>query len=344
MNKNIHKLDIVYYIISFSISVFLECAKYTIQQDWLLGMAYLFSVQKKYIKEVHNVLIELPQTMLYIQTSMYYYCLELHKSLYKDYYFTDLYLFDPLSLMLKTMNIAHKCKRFDIYKLFKYWQTCLFKNYGINKTEFLESNQEAKNDSETEDNKESDEFNIAQIQSSSISIEKPEKKEIKENSSHIEETNIKKSLSELDDKNDVEWTDNWGNFSDEDIIEHVGNKKHILNQELYVENNTSLLKDIGECTTEKDRFEAFEKIFNKIRSVDHFYEVKVLLLQWPKFKDPEYTKINNHPILRMLKIANAYITEKDKNKHSKQIFGEYKELIKALSSMNVNFIILIIKL
>ncbi|KAK9304884.1 hypothetical protein QLX08_003941 [Tetragonisca angustula] len=315
--------------------LFLECAKYTIQQDWLLGMAYLFSVQKKYIKEVHNVLIELPQTMLYIQTSMYYYCLELHKSLYKDYYFTDLYLFDPLSLMLKTMNIAHKCKRFDIYKLFKYWQTCLFKNYGINKTEFLESNQEAKNDSETEDNKESDEFNIAQIQSSSISIEKPEKKEIKENSSHIEETNIKKSLSELDDKNDVEWTDNWGNFSDEDIIEHVGNKKHILNQELYVENNTSLLKDIGECTTEKDRFEAFEKIFNKIRSVDHFYEVKVLLLQWPKFKDPEYTKINNHPILRMLKIANAYITEKDKNKHSKQIFGEYKELIKALSSMNV---------
>ncbi|KAK1127326.1 hypothetical protein K0M31_003870 [Melipona bicolor] len=315
--------------------LFLECAKCTIQQDWLLGMSYLFSVQKKYIKEVHNVLIELPQTMLYIQTSMYYYCLELHKSLYKDYYFTDLYLFDPLSLMLKTMNIAHKCKRFDIYKPFKYWQTCLFENYGINKTEFLESNQEAKNDSETEDNKESDEFNIAQIQSSSISIEKPEKKEIKKNSSHIEETDIKKSLSELDDKNDVEWTDNWGNFSDEDIIEHVGSKKNILNRELYIENNTSLLKDIGECTTEKDRFEAFEKIFNKIRSVDHFYDVKALLLQWPKFKDPEYTKINNHPILKMLKIANAYITEKDKSKHSKQIFGEYKELIEALSSMNV---------
>lgn len=329
-------------IISFFILVFLECTKYTIQQDWLLGMAYLFSVHKNYIEEIHNVLMELPQTMLYIQTSVYYYCLELYKSTYKDYYFTDLYSFNPLSLILKTMNTAHKCKKFDIYKPFEYWQTCLFKSCGINKTEFLELHHDIKteNDDKIEDHKKLDEFNIVQTQSSSVSTGKSKGEEVStENSRRNEKDKIKMSSSESNDKNDIEWTDNWGNFSDEDIIENVGNKKDILNKELCIENNTSLIKDIGECITEKDRFEAFEKIFNKIRNVDHFYEAKKLLLQWPQFEDSQYTKVNKHPILKMMKLVNAFIMEKDKNKHSKQSFEEYKELIEGLSSKNVNFLL-----
>ncbi|XP_071861564.1 NBAS subunit of NRZ tethering complex isoform X2 [Bombus fervidus] len=318
--------------------LFLECTKYTIQQDWLLGMAYLFSVHKKYIEEIHNVLMELPQTMLYIQTSMYYYCLELYKSTYKDYYFTDLYSFDPLSLILKTMSTAHKCKKSNIYEPFEYWQTCLFQSCGINKTEFLELHHDIKteNDDKIEDHQKSDEFNIVQEQSSSVFTGKSKEEEIStENSRRNEKDKIKMSSSESNDKNDIEWTDNWGNFSDEDIIENVGNKKDILNQELCIENNTSLIKDIGECATEKDRFETFEKIFSKIRNVDHFYEAKKLLLQWPQFEDSQYTKVNKHPILKMMKLVNVFIMEKDKNKHSKQSFEEYKELIEALSSTNV---------
>lgn len=315
----------------FLISVFLECAKYTIQQDWLLGMAYLFSVQKNYISEIHNILTEFPQIELYIQTLMYYYCLELYKTLHKN--FENLYLYSPLSLMWKMMSVIHKCKGSDIYESFKYLQTCFFKKYGIKNITFSEINQEIEDSSKVEEHKERDEFNIALSQNSNQSIEKL--KEEKISTENLQYDNrITRNVSESNDKNDVEWTDNWGNFSDEDVIENVENGKSMLNQKMYIE-NISLTKDIGECVTEKERFETFEKMFNKIQNIDHFYEVKKLLLQWPKFEDSEYIKIDKHPILKMMKIVNTYIVEKEKNKYNKQIFEEYKELIKILSSTNV---------
>lgn len=311
--------------------LFLECAKYTIQQDWLLGMAYLFSVQKNYISEVHNILTEFPQIELYIQTLMYYYCLELYKTLHKN--FENLYLYSPLSLMWKMMSVIHKCKESDIYESFKYLQTCFFKRYGIKNITFFEINQEIEDNSKVEDYKERDKFNISLSQNSNQSIEKL--KEEKISTENLQYDNrLTRNVSESNDKNDVEWTDNWGNFSDEDVIENVANGKSTLNQKMYIE-NISLTKDIGECVTEKERFEAFEKIFNKIQNIDHFYEVKKLLLQWPKFEDSEYIKVDKHPILKMMKIVNIYIVEKEKNKHNKQIFEEYKELIKTLSSTNV---------
>lgn len=317
----------------FLISVFLECAKYTIQQDWLLGMAYLFSVQKNYISEIHNILTEFPQIELYIQTLMYYYCLELYKTLYKN--FENLYLYSPLSLMWKMMSVIHKCRESDIYESFKYLQTCFFKRYGIKKTAFFEINQEIEDTSKIEEYKKRDEFNITLTQNLNQSIEKLKEKKISTQNLQYDRNRITQNVSKSNDKNDIEWTDNWGNFSDEDVVENVENGKNNLNQKKYIE-NISLTKDIGECVTEKERFEAFEKIFNKIRNIDHFYEVKKLLLQWPKFENSEYIKVDKHPILKMMKIVNIYIVEKEKNKHNKQIFEEYKELIKILSSTNVN--------
>lgn len=262
---------------------------------------------------------------------MYYYCLELYKTLHKN--FENLYLYSPLSLIWKMMSVIHKCKESDIYESFKYLQTCFFKRYGIKNITFFEINQEIEDNSKVEDYKERDKFNISLSQNSNQSIEKL--KEEKISTENLQYDNrLTRNVSESNDKNDVEWTDNWGNFSDEDVIENVANGKSTLNQKMYIE-NISLTKDIGECVTEKERFEAFEKIFNKIQNIDHFYEVKKLLLQWPKFEDSEYIKVDKHPILKMMKIVNIYIVEKEKNKHNKQIFEEYKELIKTLSSTNV---------
>ncbi|XP_076751683.1 NBAS subunit of NRZ tethering complex [Xylocopa sonorina] len=308
--------------------LFLECAKYTIQQDWLLGMAYLFSTQKTCIGEVHKLFTELPRTKLYIETAMYYYSLELYKSLYTD--FKNLYLFNPLSLIWKASSIAHKCRDPTIYKHFKYWQIRLFHSYGIKDAESFKANEEIK-DSDIKSYKSTDVLDAELIQSASVPIDELEDEG---NLHHGRKSKLKQNLAEFDDKNDLEWTDDWGNFSDEDIIENVGSKTNLLDQQLYME-NVSLLKDIGECATEKDRFEAFEDLFNKIRSVDHFYEVKKLLLQWPKFEDPEYMKVNKHPILKMMKIVNVYIAEEDKNKQNKLVLQEYKDLIEALSSTSM---------
>ncbi|XP_034172180.2 NBAS subunit of NRZ tethering complex isoform X2 [Osmia lignaria lignaria] len=295
--------------------LFLECAKYTMQEDWLLGICYLFSVQKNYIKEVQNVLVELPETELYTQTAIYYYCLELHKSLYKD--FKNLYSFNPLSLIWKVINVAHKSKESDTYEYFKYWQKRMFNNHGIQDTQFSESNQIIEDYTDKKDNE------CIQKSNSTI-IESNDKKKSIENS----------NLSESGVNHDVEWTDDWGNFSDEEIVENIDDKTNVLEHELCTDNSVILLKDIGKCLTEKDRFDAFKRVFNKIRNADDFYEVKRMLIQWPKFEDPEYTQLDKHPVLQMMKILSLHVTEGGKGK-DKRIFQEYKELIERLSSENM---------
>nr|XP_034172180.1 neuroblastoma-amplified sequence-like isoform X2 [Osmia lignaria] len=295
--------------------LFLECAKYTMQEDWLLGICYLFSVQKNYIKEVQNVLVELPETELYTQTAIYYYCLELHKSLYKD--FKNLYSFNPLSLIWKVINVAHKSKESDTYEYFKYWQKRMFNNHGIQDTQFSESNQIIEDYTDKKDNE------CIQKSNSTI-IESNDKKKSIENS----------NLSESGVNHDVEWTDDWGNFSDEEIVENIDDKTNVLEHELCTDNSVILLKDTGKCLTEKDRFDAFKRVFNKIRNADDFYEVKRMLIQWPKFEDPEYTQLDKHPVLQMMEILSLHVTEGGKGK-DKRIFQEYKELIERLSSENM---------
>ncbi|KZC12834.1 PREDICTED: neuroblastoma-amplified sequence-like [Dufourea novaeangliae] len=299
--------------------LFLECAKHTIQEDWLLGMSYLFSIQKNCIKETQHILTELAQTELYSQTAMYYYSLVLHKQLYRD--FENLYLFKPLSLMRKIINIAHKYKESDIYEGFKYWQTRLLNGQEVDDFKFFDSNQIV------EDNP---------IQSSMIISEesKEEKRSTEELTSQIDgKDKVNKNYSESNIKDEVEWTNDWGNFSDEDIGETIENKKNIPEHEADID-SISLAKEIGDCKMEKDRFEAFERVHDKIRTENHYYEIKEILLQWPKFNDPVYTTIDKHPILKMMKLAIVCIHENDKN-YNKQIFQEYKDLMEALSSQDV---------
>ncbi|XP_076667874.1 NBAS subunit of NRZ tethering complex isoform X2 [Andrena cerasifolii] len=311
--------------------LFLECARYTMREDWPLGMSYLFSVQRNCIKEAQSVLMELPQTELYIQSAIYYYSLELHRRLYRDC--ENLYLFNPWNLIWKVMNVAQKCKDSDIYESFKYWQARLFNDQEIEESKFYESNQIIEDSDEAD--KKGEQLNTDRILASTLISEESEKEDKSAESltARIDGTNrMVENLSESDGKNDVEWTDDWGNFSDEEVIETVGNKSI---PELRIEANISLIKDIGECATEQDRFEAFEKVFEKIRSADNYFQIKEILLRWPKFKSPEYKTVDKHPILKMMTLVHVYISEEDKSKYNSQIFQEYRELINALSSEDV---------
>lgn len=283
-------------------------------EDWLLGMSYLFSIQKNCTMETQNVLVELPQTELYTQTAIYYYCLELHKRLYRD--FENLYLFTPLNLIWKIINVTCNSKDSDIYENFKYWQARLLAGQEVENTTFFDTNKVVEENEKTENYEESKELKTDSIEK--LTLQTVDKNEIDEN------------FSELYARDEIEWTN--GNFSDED----VESEKNVSEHELNIDNNIPLTKDIGECTTEKDRFEAFEKMFNRIRNADHFHEIKEMILQWPKFNNPAYTTIDKHPIIKIMKLVNVYITEKDSNKHNKQIFQEYKMLIKTLSSLDVS--------
>ncbi|XP_053978605.1 NBAS subunit of NRZ tethering complex-like isoform X1 [Hylaeus volcanicus] len=309
----------------------LECARYTMEDDWLLGMSYLFSIEKNSIIETQNVLTEFPQTELYTQTALYYYCLELHKRLYRD--FENLYLFNPISLIRKIINVAHKSRNADIYENFKYWQTRLLADQQLEGTTFFDTNQIAENSVTTKEL----ELETEPIQSSTLHPGKSQKKTMttEKSSSQIEGKNeIKLGFSESSVKGEVEWTHDWGNFSDEDV-ETFESKKDIPKHESSIDHNIPLTKDIGECATEKDRFEAFEKMFNRVHNIDHFHEIKEIMLRWPKFNDPAYTTIDKHPVLKLMKLVNVYITEEDKSKHNKQIFQEYRMLIEALSSLDM---------
>nr|XP_033341499.1 neuroblastoma-amplified sequence-like isoform X1 [Megalopta genalis] len=308
--------------------LFLECAKHTLREDWLLGIAYLFSIQKNYVKEIQDVLTELPQTELHVQTAMYYYSLELHKKLYGDT--ENLYLFSPLSLIQKMINAMKKCKESEMYESFKYWQSRFLNNQETDDIKFFDSNQIIE-ENDREDHEERVEHDNDLIQSPVCEEFKEQKKSAEKSISQLD-GEIKKDYKD-DDKGDMEWTDDWGNFSDEEVVETVNKKQNIPKQKPCIEDDISFTKEIGDCATEEDRFKAFENVYDKIQSKDHFNEMKGIVLKWPKFSNPEYTAVDKHPIYKMMKLINVYETETDASKQ-KQIFQEYKDLMAALSSLD----------
>lgn len=305
------------------------------REDWLLGMSYLFILQKNHIKEVQDILMGLPETDLYTQSGMYYYSLELHKRFYRN--IENLYLFKPLSVIWKTINIAHKCKDSDINEILKYWQARLLNDQDIEEPTFFESNQTLEDNYKIEDYEKSEESDTGPTQSSTLTSEVSKKVSTENLTLRIDDQyQMKDNLAESEAKEDVEWTDDWGNFSDEDVADTIANKKNIPENKFRADTNVSLIRDIGNCATEEDRFTAFERVFDKIKTADHFHEIKEVLLRWPKFTKSEYASVDKHPILKMMKLVNVYVPEKYKNNYNKQIFQEYRGLIEALSSEDVS--------
>ncbi|KYN08466.1 Neuroblastoma-amplified sequence [Cyphomyrmex costatus] len=310
----------------------LECAKHTMSNDWLLSMAYLLSLNRDRILDAQTIFIDLPQTELYIQTALYYYSLELYKKLYTNC--EKLYLYNPLDLVKTMLIAAHKSEECDIVKALQYWQSHLLleahisnmKQVKVKDINTLELEQITTHAHSEETVKISKSINEEQV-----SVECVDVTNIPSNSKANED--LKTVIS--GDIDTVEWTDDWGDFSDDSMEANNDKKDKIRSKEISQEEPVlSLDCTIAEYETEEDRFKLFKKRFNQINNLEQYQEVKRMILQWPKFNVPEHTTIDNHPVLKMMKVIIALI-ESNTTDFEEKILKEYEKLIELLESKEI---------
>lgn len=305
----------------------LECAKHTIADDWLLGMMYLLNLNRDHILDAQEVFVNLPQTELYIQTALYYYSLELYKKLYTNY--EKLYLYKPLDLIRNMIVVAQNSEECDIVKVLRYWQslTSGAQNTNMEQTKVKDiTTLETKQDSTCIYSEET-----VQKTAKLKNEEHESVKQIDVNNPNSESENLKPTIS--DNKIDIEeWTDDWGDFSDDSTEATIDEQDKIRSQE---ETVTPIDHAITKCVTEEDRFRLFQKLFNQINNLEQYQELKEIVLQWPRFSMPEHITLDDHPILKMMKIIITLITKVDTINFEKRILQEYKELIGLLVSKEV---------
>ncbi|XP_039307563.1 neuroblastoma-amplified sequence isoform X2 [Solenopsis invicta] len=304
----------------------LECAKHTISDDWLLGMAYLLSLNRDRILDAQTIFVNLPQFELYMQTALYYYSLELYKKLYTDC--EKLYLNSPLDLMKTMIIAAQKSEECDIVKALQYWQS-----YLLGGAQIININQ-MKDISPFELGQSSTHVHSVKI-SKTINEEQESAKCVDTNdilSNSKADEDLKMTISDNIDA--VEWTDDWGDFSD-DNIEVNSDKNKIRSEEISQEETIlSLDHTITENTTEKDRFKLFQKLFNQINNLEQYQEVKRMISQWPKFNMPDHIMIDNHPVLKMMKVI-VELAKTNMTDFEKRVLQEHEELIGLLTSEEI---------
>lgn len=293
--------------------------------DWLLGMAYLLSLNKDRILDAQAIFMDLPQTELYMQTALYYYSLELHKKLYTDS--EKLYLYSPLDLMKNMMVAAQKSEKCDIVKALQYWQHCLLGETQIDK-----------NEHPTKDT------STLEQASACVDSEKITNKEQETGKDKIDvniplvisTTNDPKKTIISDDIDNVEWTDDWGDFSD-DSTEATSDKKDKIGSKEILQAQTVSPFDCGidECVTEEDRFNLFQTLLNRTNNLQQYETLKEIILEWPKFNMPNHITVDNHPVLKMMKTIILLITKTDITDSEKRILQEHEELVGLLTSKEV---------
>lgn len=302
--------------------------------DWLLSMAYLLSLNRDRILDAQAIFMDIPQNELYIQTALYYYSLELYKKIYTDC--EKLYLYNPLDLIKIMIVAAQKSEECDIVKALQYWQSYLLggaqitsmKQVEVKDISMLEMGQSSTRVHSEEIVKISKFINEEQKSAECIDVNN-----IPSSSSKTDE-NLEKTIIS-DNIDAVEWTDDWGDFSD-DSTEANSDKKNKIRSEGISQDETvfPLNHPITECVTEEDRFKLFQTRFNQINNLQQYQEVKRIISQWPKFNMPDYTTIDNHPILKMMKVVVALV-EMDTTDFEKRILQEHEELIGLLTSEKV---------
>jgi len=291
-------------------------------------MAYLLSLNRDRILDAQAIFMDLPQTELYIQTALYYYSLELYKKLYTDC--EKLYLYNPLDLMKIMIVAAQKSEECDIVKALQYWQSYLLGGVQVTNMKQVEVKdistlELGQSDTRVHSEETLKSINEEQISAECVNVNTPS------SNSKVDE-DLKMSIS---DDIDVEWTDDWGDFSD-DSIEANSDKKDKIRSEGISQKETVLLFDrtIAECVTEEERFKLFQKRFNQISNLEQYQEVKKIISQWPKFNMPNHTTIDNHPVLKMMKMVVTLI-ETNTVDFEKRILQEHEELIGLLTSEEV---------
>ncbi|KAF7386326.1 hypothetical protein HZH68_013458 [Vespula germanica] len=287
----------------------LECAKHTIHEDWLLSVAYLLSLNKTYMSDILSIFMNLPRNELCIETVIYYYSLELYKQLCNNT--EKLYMYDPLCLISKALTLATNCDECDIQKALLHCKSYLMNDKKL--TRLLSTN----SDEDMNDEK----FNVPEH---SKSISKQTNIEYNNGVTTLSSDSMKDEVSStLFDYKDDEWTDDWSNFSDADLDETVNS---ITQREITGEDK---------IYTEEDRFKAFTKMYTEIKNMQDYEQVKNILSTWPAFNKSEFTTVNVHPILQMIKIVRTCIIAKDTAQYEDQVLQEYKDLITMISETNI---------
>lgn len=281
--------------------------------------------------DAQAIFMDLPQIELYTQTALYYYSLELYKKLYTDC--EKLYLYNPLDLIKIMIIAAQKSEECDIVKALQYWQSYLLGGAQVTTVKQME---EIKKDiSALELEQSSSHVHSEETLKTSKSINKEQEAtkgfDVNNISSLNFTTDEDLKLAIADDA--VEWTDDWGDFSD-DSIEANNDKKDKfrskgISQEIFPLNHT-----IAECATEEDRFKLFQKQFNQINNFEQYQEMKRIISRWPKFNIPNHVTIDNHPVLKMMKLI-IVLTKTNPADFEKRILQEYEELIGLLTSEEV---------
>ncbi|XP_020298354.1 neuroblastoma-amplified sequence-like [Pseudomyrmex gracilis] len=279
----------------------LECARYTITDDWLLGMAYLMSLNRDRIMDAQKIFSAMPNE-LYIHTAIYYYSLELYKKLYTEC--ENLYLYKPLNLMENMIVAAQKSEDCDIVKALRYWHCYLLGDSQIARPELAEMRDTKRSVNKGKEVTEEDILN---------SIEKVRWRiRLASEAANAEENRRKQTKGTV------------GTVTDR---KDKSKSKEILQQ-------ATVHQWIAECATEEDRFVTFHKLFNLISNIEQYRQVRKIISQWPKFKMSEYTTLNNHPILVMLEVMLYFISriKGHVNDFDKTILQEIEELTGLLES------------
>lgn len=346
--------------ITLLISVLLECARHTIQDDWLLGISYLLSLNKDHIVDVQEIFADLPRSELYIQTALYYYSLKLYKKLHADC--EKLYLYSPLDLIRKMIVAAQTIEeQCDIVEALQYWQSYLLGGAQIAKTEEMKmkyisalqepsgeprSSEETAKDSEftIEEPKFVEHIDVNDIPAAnSDEDEEPSSTTVSNgvdildvnntlDANHSEDDDLKKATVS-DEIDTMEWTDDWGDFSDDNVESTSDKESRTKSAETAL--SLSPARDIDQCVTEEDRFKLFHRLLSEIDNLERYRELKKIISEWPTFTMPDHIRLDNHPILRMMKTMISLITKTNTANFEKRILQEHEELIGLLASKEV---------
>jgi len=286
-------------------------------------MAYLLSLNSDHVLDAQTFFVDLPHTELYIQTALYYYSLELYKTLYPNC--EKLYLFKPIDLIRHMMVAAQTMsEENEIVKAFRYWQNHLLDGTQIANTEQA--------------------IGMDTLELEQIIANRKEDSEETEEAQHIDNIPVTSSdMSEDQQKStvldeiDVEWTDDWGDFSDTEATDDKKNKSRSQEMEAISQNEAVAFEhNITECITEEDRFAMFQRIFSRMNNLEDYTELKKIMSHWPKFNTDQ---VALNPILRMMKAIIALITKTNVADFENKILREHEELIELLASKEVMTVI-----
>lgn len=342
----------------------LECAKYTIQDDWLFGLSYLLSLNQDHIADVQEIFTNLPRSELYIQTALYYYSLKLYKKLYTDC--EKLYLHSPLDLVRKMIAEAQKPEECVIVEALQYWQsyllggaqiakagemearytsaleveqsgTCVYPEEAAKTSKFMFEEQEPADYIDVDDvpaaNSDEDEEPTSVTVSNEIDALDVNNTLVGNSS----EDGDPKKATASDEIDTLEWTDDWGDFSD-DNVEAISDKEDATKSEETAQETVSSLSpdhSVDQCVTEEDRFKLFQRLLDQITDLERYRELKKMIAEWPKFNMPDHVRLDNHPILKMMKAIIPLIANMNTADFEKKILQEHEELIGLLASKEV---------